>query len=683
MFSSINRLIGNITVKEERDVITIEGLNAKGVTTEIAKEWSTSKIESYMFLKVRANSLSFYSFFAGDFVYIVEKLRSERRRFVNVRVLDKILMKMREDTWLRQTVTTPQPWLNYKRLNDLAYPPLPEQEEFFKVFERNTQLYELDGYVLGAAPGTGKTFASLALAYLTECDVNICVVPKNTVREVWLPHLESMFKKHRTYWASDSGIWPPPKGLQHYIVHYEALEAFVGWAKQQRWKLPFITLDESHRFNEWEAARTQFFIQLAGLFLKKYVLWSSGTPFKALGAEAIPMMTTIDRKFNAYVRERFKGIFGKNAKRALDILANRIGLMTYKVDKRSAVKGEPELYREDIKLANGEVYTLEAIRTEMRNFITERMKHYKEFADQYRQDYDRGLNYYESVRLRTPKDEKEYRQYLDWFKMICKRYDPVLMKEEVKWVNQYEKNQIIPKLPKELKEPFKQSRSVVKYVELKVQGEALGRILGRTRTACHVDMVEGANLQHWIDTSESKTVIFTSYVEVAKRVTEYLERQGYQPTLVFADTNNQLNQIRKAFAEDEDVNPLVATFQSLSTGVPLVMASTLIMLNSPFRDYERDQTVSRVDRLGQTKQVRIVEAFLDTGGAPNISTRSKDILEWSREQVEIIMGTNVSDYGAAMESFSDDFDFPLPELEVAMESAIESIHTPRPMWTAW
>lgn len=107
---------------------------------------------------------------------------------------------------------------------------------------------------------------------------------------------------------------------------------------------------------------------------------------------------------------------------------------------------------------------------------------------------------------------------------------------------------------------------------------------------------------------------------------------------MFAETNNNLPQIVKRFDEDENINPLIATYQSLSTAVPLIMANTLILLNAPFRIHEKEQTVARANRLGQDKTVQVYNVFLDTNGEPNISTRSLDIMEWSKEQVNVIMG---------------------------------------------
>lgn len=649
MVGFVTKFFQHVSVVEEGDFVVVTCPDVRRLMQQVYKQWSTSRIEENMFSKVRMDRLVFYKFFAADFLYMLRKLREKRARWINVRLLDRLILELAANTWLSQTELPPKPWLHWAELKQLNYPPLPEQLEFFKVYERATVQYNLKGYVLGADPGTGKTFACLALSTLIKPDVSIEVVPKNTVREVWVPHLESMFKTTPKFWASDTGDWPPPKGCQHYVVHYEALEAFSAWAKKQSWRKVAILLDESHRFNELTAQRTLTFIDFCLAFNDRHVVWSSGTPFKALGSEAIPMMRTIDDLFNPKVADRFKAIFGKSSSKGLDILAARIGLLTYRVDGSKLIN-EPEVYSQPVQLDNGTEYTLEAIKAQMRAFVKERLEYYQKNRADYLKDYRLGIEYYEQVRRKGGSYDQEYRQYKDRFAMISKGYDPMTMGPDVVWVNNYEKTQIIPLLPKHLKEPFKDARSVIKYVSLKVLGEALGQVLGRTRTECHLDMVPHSNLEEWIDSSESKTVIFTSYVPVAKATFDWLVEKGYKPAIVYADTNADLNRIRSDFEKDPDLNPLVATFQSLSTGVPLTQASTLVMLNSPFRDHERKQTVARVARLGQQFQVRIVDVLLDTGTEPNISTRSKDILDWSRQQVEIIMGVKAPDIEVAMES---------------------------------
>jgi hypothetical protein len=114
------------------------------------------------------------------------------------------------------------------------------------------------------------------------------------------------------------------------------------------------------------------------------------------------------------------------------------------------------------------------------------------------------------------------------------------------------------------------------------------------------------------------------------------------PMAVYGKTNADLNATIKQFEADIDINPLIATFQSLSTAVPLVMADTMIMLNSPFRTYIYEQAISRIHRLGADTQTTVYVMHLDTGDKPNISTRSADIMQWSKEQVEAIMGITSS-----------------------------------------
>jgi hypothetical protein len=98
----------------------------------------------------------------------------------------------------------------------------------------------------------------------------------------------------------------------------------------------------------------------------------SGTPLKALGKEVIPLIKTIDRSFSPRAEAAFVQIFGKNAGRALDILANRLDLMSYKVEKIDAIKTTLHKEKIIVQLKNGNDYTLISIRDAMVKFITDK-----------------------------------------------------------------------------------------------------------------------------------------------------------------------------------------------------------------------------------------------------------------------------------------------------------------------
>lgn len=229
-----------------------------------------------------------------------------------------------------------------------------------------------------------------------------------------------------------------------------------------------------------------------------------------------------------------------------------------------------------------------------------------------------------------------YRRYVKQIQRY--RGDARQVGEEIKWVNAYERSAIHTSLPKDLRNPFKEVKSIIKYVNLKIQGEALGRILGRKRTECHVAMVPSIDFKGVIESTAKKTVVFTSFVPVLESMMQHLTEQGFKPQAVYGKTNADLNRTIQQFETNENVNPLGATYQSLSTAVPLVMADTMIMIDAPFRAYIHEQAVSRIHRLGATTQTHVWECHLDTGTEPNISTRSSDILEWSQRQVSAIMG---------------------------------------------
>lgn len=493
-------------------------------------------------------------------------------------------------------------------------------------------LYVTDGFVV-----THNTLGGIMLSLVHEADCTVIICPKRALFEVWADTIKTRFKSVQRYWTSGDNT-PIDQEATWLVFHYEALEQALSWiANNKKFKRISIILDECHNLNDPKSARTQNFMELCKDPNILSVLWMSGTPIKALGNEAIPFLSTIDSRFTEKVRESFTKIFGKQVSRAVEILANRIGISSFKVPKADVVTNEVIETTKNVAFKGGEQFTLAVIKEEIRKFVEERFVYYKENERRFHNIYFEILAIYErSIRDETERKEfKLYRQYVDG---LNKRFDPVADKDIVVWCNRFEERYICPKLSNSDRKEFRHVRSIYKYVSLKIRGEALGRILTKRRIACFVSMVPHCGLPELIDSAEKKTLIFTSYVEVVKAAEAYLKKEGYQPLLVFGDTNKNLPMIMKQFKENPDLNPMIATYDSLSTAVPVIEANHVVLLNKPFRDHEYQQATSRVNRLGQDSIVRITSMLLDTGQEPNLSTRSNEIMEWSRASVNAIMG---------------------------------------------
>jgi SNF2 family DNA or RNA helicase len=672
MFSGIKKFIGYVGVEETETHIIIEGLPGYDITKDIQNKWQTSKINTQMFTLISRSKIVFPKFFAIDILFIFNELYADRKVRTPKRLLERIIIELYERTWLKDiTLDEKHKRINFSKLDEISFKMLPHQMDFLESYNQVVPSYRLNGLLLAAAPGSGKTLTCLAVASCVEADVVIAISPKNALERVWEATMRDNLTKRPEYWVSKVAGEQPPLGLRYYAFHYEALDRAVQLAERlPKGKRVCIILDECHNFNEINSTRTQLFIKLCEITKSKDVIWSSGTPVKAIGAECVPLLKTIDPFFkNKDTEERFRKIFGKDAKRANDILRNRIGIVSFKINKQEVVKGEVNYHEVKIQIPNGNYYTLETIRNDMREFIDERNRYYKSMLPQLTDLYNECIDLHKKT-LSRESDRDGLAVYKKYIKAIKRGYDPILMKTEVIYCNKYELQKIIPSLPKALRKEFKSVRSVIKYLSLKIMGEALGGVLGKRRSQCHADMVPYMRLEELVDGAEKKTVIFTSYVEVVDKVADVVTEKGYQPIKVYGDTNKNLPSLIKQFDEKIDLNPLIATYQSLSTAVPLVMANNLIMTNAPFRDHEREQAIARCDRIGQNHTVHVHDIYLDTGDKANISTRSKDILEWSRDQVASIMGVAApADLEAALEAMMIS-DVPL---EVSQETFLESI----------
>lgn len=655
MFSYARRLLGSVYIKEIGDIIKIDGLPADLIAKDIYRHWSTSRITEYMFNRITSSSVSFHKFFAPDFVYTLEEMcRSTTARY-HTRALKHVVEKMYEHTWMKNTLVDYPDILDFSKLKNINVPLFPHQLDFLEFYNKAVPRFNLKGMCLGASAGSGKTLINIALAECLDADVCICIVPKNSVERVWNNTLRTFMSYKVKFWSTLHNTPIDPKA-KYYVFHYEQLEKAMEFFKNKKYKTPVIVLDESHNFNEMVSLRTQNFIAFCKQMNCRNVIWSSGTLVKAIGGEVIPILHTLDDYFTPTVEERFRKIFGKNSSRAADILANRLGKMMFKVVKSDVIKNEVTTNTKLIKLPNGNEYTLESIRKVMTAFIEQRSNFYKSNMSKYQKTYSECLTIHEHT-LKTSAEKLAFSTYKDYVAMIRRGYDPEIMKGEVMYCNKYELKTIIPTLPNNLKIEFKDIRSIIKYVNLKIQGEALGRILGKLRTKCNLDIIYNSHIEDEIDDAVAKTVIFTSYVDVVDELYDYLIELGYTPLKIYGDTNKDLVKIIDKFDKDIDANPLIATLQSLSTAVPLTMASSVVFMNAPFRDYEYQQAVARVDRLGQNNPVTITNVLLDTGAEDNISTRAADIMTWSREQANAILGIKDDSSGnVSLEEFTDFID---------------------------
>lgn len=682
MFSYIKRISGVVTVEQTDTSIIVQGVPSAFMLKDIHNAWKTSRIGVNLFTNTTGSSFEIPKFFALDLLYALEAMmKSTQRLGMSRRTSTKIIEGLYEHTWLGGLKDDFTPRLDLSKVRLFHKTPLPFQMDFLHRYSEFVPRLNLNGFMLAGAAGSGKTFTSMCLAECAGVDHVIVVCPKNAVLRVWKDSVQSEYINPPSAWVALEGL--EYRDEKYIIGHYETIPKLLELSKRLRGTVAII-LDESHNLNETVSLRTQLFVELCKQTKSQNIIWASGTPIKSLGSESIPLFRTIDPLFTEDVEARFKKIYGKDASKALDILSNRISSVSHKIEKKELKLIDPIIENVAVKVPNGDDFTLEAIKKDMVAFIEERNNYYLGRKVQDYGFYDSCLDYFDR-NLRT-KD----RLVLMKYKLCVKTVQTTSLrdcKEEVLFCNKYENSVIMPALPAEWRKEFKNVKSVVKYVALKIQGECLGRVLGKKRMECILAMSNHIDYAKYIESTAKKTLIFTSYVEALENCQNVLKQQNYNPLVVYGKTNSELASIINVFEKDPGVNPLVATFNSLSTAVPLIMADVLVMLNAPFRDYIHQQAISRIHRLGADTQCYVYIGYLDTGDKPNLSTRSLDILKWSQTQVEAIMGIKspfeIEELAVSTENY---FDCSVGNLDIGLEEhfiAPTVVSAKRPSFAQW
>lgn len=188
-----------------------------------------------------------------------------------------------------------------------------------------------------------------------------------------------------------------------------------------------------------------------------------------------------------------------------------------------------------------------------------------------------------------------------------------------------------------MKQGWREVKTIIKYPMLKIIGECLGKVVLGARIACHKDIAMTLDYNEIMSTTLKDTIIFSQYIDVCEAAVWKCTKEGYHPVSVYGDDVKNLNREIDRF-KNTDANPLIATFKAAGESIPLTNANIVIMLDLPYRMYIFDQAVSRAWRKGQDSVVKVYIPVLDTGDKKNINQRNFDIISFFNEEVERLTG---------------------------------------------
>lgn len=625
-------------VTRDRAIIRVSGFNTRWLLNDIEHLYGTSRTTTYLFTKTTGYYVEFHSFFALEFDKCLTDLQDPANRRSSAWIAKRIQDMLRAKTWL-SNLTAPASdiprRIDLSQLKKFVYTPLDYQQQLLDEYDEKTWRLRLNGILLDAVMGSGKTMMYLYVGECLNADHIVVLCPANAMDRVWNDTIQQKLKYKPTMWRSDKNV--PFTGQRYLLIHHDAIEQGIALAGKLKGKHVVIGVDECHRFNEMSSQRTQRLIQFCKAIETRDVVMQSGTMFKAVGSEIIAAMYCLDMTFNEKMEESFKRLYSASARGALQLLQYRLGYITYKVVAEQVKLGEPITDIKEVTTPDGQDYTLTNVLKRMKEFVEVRKKYYE---SRQARDYELYKKLIDRFKL-TISGREEQLKFEEYQRCITviKRGDLMACRDEIVWANRYENTVISPRLDKEQVKDFREVKTIYKYVSLKIQGECLGQVVGRMREQVSVSIAGSLKYHEYIESTSKKSLFYTNYVSALKLGMEKVKEEGYKPLAVFGETNKDVNIILKQFEENPEINPVWATFHSLSTAIPLTVADRMFMIDVPWRDYVFQQTVARIHRLGKDSQTYVTIFRLNTGDEPNLSSRTVNVLKWSQSQVELITGT--------------------------------------------
>ena len=557
--------------------------------------------------------------------------------FYNLSYYERCAMNIWDKTWISNfEKRNMDSQISLNRLLLFNYKLKDYQLEFIKQYDVLKYKYDLEGYILSFEQGLGKTFTSIALAECLEKEQIIIVCP-NSLKENWAYEIKSYYKKYNNenVWLNDlyvNGISKyNSKNPKFIITNQESIDKIFSIINKR--KNSMIIIDESHNFRNDKSNRSGQLLKLKDILKCTDNLLMSGTPIKATPDEIIPALRMIDPYFTEEIAKLYKSAFSNSNTEVYRIVKDRFGRIIYR-KRKSDVLQLPEKYvlEERWKVKDEKPYLLttitELINNEFEIIYAEKMKKLEGF----RHEFETLIRKYSSA------SRKETEEYIKFVYMRSENHDYHVHEHREDIYNNFLKEYVYPNIYNN--NDLKRLKYIVSqyiYVVESARGTAIGKVLPPAKTNCYIDIID-YNIDTIIEMIESnakKVVIFTPFLDVAKYTYEILGEHDIGTVLIIGETPNRMDVIQR-FKEDDNIDVLVATVQTLSTGVTLTEASKMIFFGTPYRSADFEQACDRIHRIGQTTDVYIYKILLESEGK-NITDRIDEIMQWSSDMTGSII----------------------------------------------
>ena len=636
-----------VSVKRKGDTYTIKGIDYYDLANRINETFESDKLKKlfspnykkfseFLFKKkqirradMEVKSISFPAFFCVE----LQELFAELGEAYNDFCYRKIARLIYENSWLSKADKLDIPLLNTDALKDHLnekYELLPHQKKFIELWDVLKGRLNLRGYILAFGQGLGKTLTATSLSILKN-KKKVYIVCPNTLTVNWAEELKLYLKKYSdiNLWREEVGIVGNPKypvgpKCKYLICNNEALDKLLPLINISG-ESTMLVVDESQNFRNYNGLRVKQLLDAAKKIKSGDILLCSGTPIKAVPNEIVPSLMLIDPLMTDEVAHTYHLAFNIDNTLAAQIVNRRFGMIMYRKTKEELDLPPREVHDFPLQITNPDPYLLSTTSEK----VNERfMIYYKEKLEKNDELKEKYQSYVEKYH-RAPADQ--YRLYLKKFINTANTDKREFLHEldRIKiegFVEQY----VRPYIPEEHKKEFEKLYTDFVMMKQSAMGKSIGEILPPLRAELYTKMFmeNQEKILDMIDERTKKTVIFSMFLPVVNEIDRLINQSGRFKSVKITGSVKDRKAIIDRFKQDPSVKVLVATSQTLGTGVTLTEASLMFFFGPPWRETDFEQCADRIHRIGQVSKVDIYNAIL-LDSRPNLSSRMTDIMKWS------------------------------------------------------